>query len=310
MTWNYNMTQKLGEGVRLPDHKADAGGKFHAAAVYRLDGRETLEGEDLLKFEMIRGGVVTNTDLIRLDERGVVCLARIGVNGEMTKLAPPQILVGTPLQVGTAWDFDGNISGSKVHQHYEIIGEEDVDVPAGKFRAFHIRGDQRSPIPLTIHRWFVNGTGIVKDVTETRTEAGALVRRITLELKSLPQIADRPEIKPIQGVQSLTATLGKEPMGKPVANFSSSTPKIYARWQGHGLREHAKIRAVWIAEDIGVDAPRDYTADEARTTATAPDSHGIFTLLRPDNGWTPGDYRMEFYVDEALAGTVKAKVSK
>jgi hypothetical protein len=136
------------------------------------------------------------------------------------------------------------------------------------------------------------------------------VRRITLELSTLPQITDRPEVKPVHRAKSLTATLAKDEVGKPVVNFSSSTPKIYDRWQGHGLREQAKIRAVWIAENIGEDAPRDYTADDALATATAPDCHGIFTLSRPDNGWAPGDYRMDFYVDDALLETVKVKITE
>jgi hypothetical protein len=310
MSWNYNMTQELGEGVSFSDLTPAADGKFHAAVMYRLDGTETLDGKELLKFEMHRAGVVTNTDLITVDQRGVVCLARIGLDEEITKLATPQILVATPLQTGTAWDFDDEISHSKVHQHYRIIGEENVEVPAGKFRAFHIRGDQTSPTAMTIDRWFVNGTGIVKDVTETRTDAGALVRRISLELSMPPRITARPEVKPVQGAQSLRATLGTEPIGKSVAKFTSTTPKVYARWQGHGLRGHARIRAVWIAENIGEDAPRGYTADQASATATAPECHGIFTLSRPDNGWTPGDYRMEFYVDDALADTVKVKVTK
>ena len=38
MTWNYNMTQELGQGLRLSDLKADVDGKFRAAVTYRLDG--------------------------------------------------------------------------------------------------------------------------------------------------------------------------------------------------------------------------------------------------------------------------------
>jgi hypothetical protein len=310
MTWNYNMTQEVGQGLRLSDLKADVDGKFRATVAYRLDGTQKVDDKDFLKFEMHRAGVITNTDLITVDKRGVVCVARIDLNGQIVKLDPPQILVAAPLQTGTTWEFNGEISHSKVHQHYEIIGEEDVEVPAGKFHAFHIRGKQKSPGAMTIDRWFVNGTGIVKDVTETRTETDELLRRISLELKESPKIAARPEIKSVEGTKRLNATLVKQPMGKAMVNFAADTPKIYARWQGHGLRNQAKIRAVWIAENMGDDAPPDYKADEATTTATAPDSHGVFTLSRPDNGWTRGEYRVEFYVDDALVDTVKITITK
>lgn len=310
MTWNYNMIQELGERVRFSDLKSSTDKKFRADVIYRLDGTEKIDGKDLLKFEMHRAGLVTNTDLITVDERGVVCMARIGLDGEIVKLDPPQIIVGTPLQIGTAWNFEGEIGHSKVHQRYKITGEEDVQVPAGSFRAFHIHGDQISPNATTIDRWFVNGTGIVKDVTETRTETHELVRRITLELNQGPKITARPEVKRGQETKQLSATVGKKPIGEAVRLFTPDAPKIYARWQGHGLSDQAKIRAVWIAENIGDDAPHDYTIDQATTIATAPDSHGIFTLSRPDRGWTPGNYRVEFYVDEELAETVDLKIGK
>jgi hypothetical protein len=163
---------------------------------------------------------------------------------------------------------------------------------------------------MAIDRWFVHGTGIVKDVTTIRSESGDLVRRISLELKAQPGIAARPEMKSAEAAKKLSVTLGSAPIGKPTTQLTSGTPKIYARWQGHGLRDQAKIRAVWIAENVAKIAPPDYTIDEATATATAPDSHGIFTLSRPDSGWAPGDYRVEFFVDDALTDTVKLKISK
>jgi hypothetical protein len=309
-TWQYNMIQEVGERMRLSDLKPDADGKVRATVTYRIDGTEQVDGKELLKFEMHRAGVVTNTDLITVDERGIICFARIGLDGETTKLDPPQRIVPAPLGERTSWDYDVDIADAKVHQHFSVIGDEDVDLPAGKFRAFHIHGEQNSPNPMTIDRWFVPGTGIVKDVTTTRSEGGELVRRISLELKERPKIAPRPEVKPPDSRKKLSVALGTEAIGKTTDKFGLNTPKIYARWQGHGLPDQAEIRVVWIAENIGDIAPRDYTIDEATTTATAPDSHGIFTLSRPDQGWAPGDYRVEFYVDDALTETAKLKISK
>lgn len=308
MSWKYDMTQELGQGVNLSDLKADADGKFRVPVMYRLDRIEKLDGKDFLKFEMCRSGAVTNTDLITVDERGIVCIARIDLKGELAKLDPPQIIVAAPLQTGTSWDFDATIGPSKVHQNYQITGEEDVEVPAGKFKAFHIHGEQTSPSLMKIDRWFVNGTGIVKDVTETRTDDDQFLRRISLALHEPPTITVRPEIKSAPETKKVSASLSKQAVGEAVANFNASTPKIYARWQGHDLPNQAKIRAVWIAENIGENIPPGYTVDEATAIATAPDSRGIFTLSRPDNGWTPGDYRVDFYVDDALADTVKMKI--
>src|SRR5205814_1929108 len=108
----------------------------------------------------------------------------------------------------------------------------------------------------------------------------------------------------------LTVSVGKDAVGAATDQFGASTEKIYTRWQGYGLRQGASIRAVWIAEDVGDAADPDSTIDEATTTATASDSHGVFTLARPETGWTPGIYRVEIYLDGAFADAVKLKISK
>jgi hypothetical protein len=218
--------------------------------------------------------------------------------------------VAAPVSVGTVWNFDTESGGAKVHQHYEVVGEADVNTPAGTFRAFHIRGEQTVPGPMTIDRWFVPRIGIVKDVTETRSASGELLRRISLELTEQPKVGPRPEIKPKLRGNPLSVSLGAEAVGESRNEFLSVTPKICARWLGHDLHDHAKIRVLWIAEEVEGVAPPDYTIDEAAATATAADSHGVFTLARPENGWTPGIYRVEFYVDGSFADAVKLKITK
>lgn len=308
-SWPYQMTEEAGEGLRLSNLTPAPDRKVHLPVIYRIDGTTNVDGKELLKFEMHRDGVVTNTDLLTVNEHGIICSARIDQDGETTKLDPPQIIVAAPLQAGTSWDFNGDVAGTKVHQHYGVIGEQDITVPAGKFRAFQIRGVQTSPNPVEIDRWFVKGLGIVKDVTTTRSENGDLLRRISLELKERPKVAARPEVKPAVSTK-LTVTVSKEATGPGTAQFGPDTEKIYARWGGHDLQPEAKIRVVWIAENIGDIAPPDYTIDEASTVASASYAHGVFTLSRPDEGWVPGDYRVEFYLDDVLVQAVKLKIAK
>ena len=161
---------------------------------------------------------------------------------------------------------------------------------------------------MTIDRWFVPGVGIIKDVTETRSDSGDLLRRISLELAESPKVQDRPQLRARPAANKLTVSLGQEAIGESRNTFVSAAPKICARWQGHGLPAHAKIRALWIAERIQGVAPPDYTIDEAKAIATAADSHGVFTLGRPEDGWSPGVYRVEFYVDDQFADAAKLKV--
>jgi hypothetical protein len=304
------MTQEVSAGLNVPDVKPDPDGKFRTAVAYRIEGTENVDEKELLKFEMHRAGVITNTDLLTVDEHGVLCWARINLDGEWIKFNPPQPMVAMPLKRGASWNFDGQAGDLKVHQHYEVTGEEDVQVPAGKFHAFRIRSEQTSPSPMTIDRWFVIGTGIVKDITTIRATNGDLLQRISLELAEPPRVTDRLEIKPESAPKKLSVSFTKDQFGKASTTFSSDTPQIYARWHGQRLRRGTKVRAVWIAENIGEDFPPDYKIDEASAVAESPTAHGAFALSRPEDGWAIGDYRAEFYVDDVLVETVKIKIVK
>jgi hypothetical protein len=308
--WQYNLTEEIGSGLKVPDAKRDADGKIRLPVLYRIAGTENVDGKDLLMFEMHRAGVVTNSDLLTVDKDGIVCWARINLDGELIKLDPPQTMIGIPLKRGANWSFDGRVADMKVSQRYKVMGEEDINVPAGRFHAFHIHGEQTSPSPMTIDRWFANGTGIVKDVTTMCAANGDLLQRISLELMDQPKIMDRPRVKSDAAPQRLSVSVSKEHFGKAATTFSSDTAQIYAHWQGHRLRKGAKVRAVWIAENIGEDFPPDYKVDEASAIAGGPTAQGVFMLSRPDDGWTVGDYRVEFYVDDVFADAVKLKIVK
>jgi hypothetical protein len=307
-SWRYNMAEEVGKGLNVPNSKPDADGKIRLPVVYRIDGTENIDGKDLFKFEMHRGSAITNTDLLGVSDQGIICWARINLDGELVKFNPPQTMIAAPLKKGAGWDFNGQVGELKVHQHYDVLGDEDVKVPAGEFHAFHVRGEQTSPSSMTIDRWFATGIGIVKDVTTMNAAKGDLLQRISLELVERPKITARPEVKSDAIPKQLSVTLAKERSGKAITTFSSSTSEIYARWQGRRLRQGAKVKAVWIAENIGEDFPQDYKVDEASAVTETPSAHGAFTLTRPEDGWPPGDYRVEFYVDDVLVDAVKLKI--
>jgi hypothetical protein len=307
-SWRYNMTEEVGKEFSLSNVKPDTDGKIRLPVLYRVEGTENVDGKDLLKFEMHRAGAITNTDLLSVDDHGIICWARINLDGELVKFNPPQTMIAVPLKKGAAWDFNGQAGELKVQQHYAVVGEDKTDVPAGKFHAYQIHGEQTAPNRMIIDRWFAPGVGIVKDVTTTQDSKGDLLQRISLELAEGPKIVERPEVKSDGAPKQLVVSLAKDRFGKPVTTFSSSTPEIYVRWQGQRLRLGASVKAVWIAENIGEDFPQDYKVDEASVVAENPTARGAFTLVRPEDGWAPGDYRVEFYVDDVLVDAVKMKI--
>jgi hypothetical protein len=307
-TWRYSMTEQVGKGFTISNLKQDADGKVRLPVLYRLDGMENIDGKELLKFEMHRDGSITNTDLVTVDEHGITCWARINLDGELIKFNPPQTMVAAPLKQGATWNFDGQAGDLKVHQQYDVTGDEDIEVPAGEFHAFHIRGEQSSPSRMTIDRWFAPGTGIVKDVTTMRATNGDLLDRISLELTERPKIENRPEVKSDTTSKRLSVSFANDQFGKATTTFSSGAPQIYVRWQGQRLRKGGKVKAVWIAENIGEDFPQDYKVDEASATVESQNAHGVFTLARPEAGWAMGDYRVEFYVDDVFVEAAKLKI--
>jgi hypothetical protein len=232
----------------------------------------------------------------------------VNLDGELVKYSPPQTMIAAPLRKGAAWNFDGHAGELKVQQHYDVAGEEKIELPAGKFQAFRIHGEQTTPNRMTIDRWFAPGVGIVKDVTTMQDAKGDLLQRISLELAEAPKIVARPEVKSDAAPKRLAVSLAKDRFGKPATSFTSNTPEIYARWQGQRLRQGANVKAVWVAENIGEDFPQDYKIDEASAVAASPTARGAFTLARPEDGWMPGDYRLEFYVDGVLVDAVKMKI--
>ncbi|HJY53419.1 MAG TPA: hypothetical protein VKD89_05285, partial [Candidatus Udaeobacter sp.] len=149
-SWRYNMIEEIGKGLNVSNVKADTDGKIRVPVLYRLEGTADVDGKELLKFEMHRAGTITNTDLLTVDEHGITCWARVNLDDEFVKFSPPQTMVAPSLKKGASWDFNGQAGELKVQQHYHVVGEEKIDVPAGKFQAFRIHGEQTMPNRMTI----------------------------------------------------------------------------------------------------------------------------------------------------------------
>jgi len=305
-TWNYELVQeKPSDSLDL----TEPNGQEQIAVTYRLGGTEKIDNKDWARLEIYHGDTLESVDLIMPSEDGIVCQARMDAQRNLTKIDPPQHLVKRPLKIGTNWDFEGTIGDTKVSQHYETFGEEDVDVPAGKFHAWRIHCEQTLPAPATIDRWFVPTTGFVKVETIVKGASGGALEKSSLTLKELPKVAAPPKKNSSPESKKLSVGVSSEPKDEFKTKFKADTPAIYARWRGQELPDQAKIRAVFIAENVA-DVSAESEIDETSAVAPAPNASGIFTLSKPEDGWAPGNYRVEFFVDDQPAETVKFKVSK
>lgn len=295
MAWQYDATEETGDG-----------NNNHSVLTRRFAGTENFGGKELLKLETFSNDVLSVTELIAVDDNGIRCFARgSGADEKVTGLSSPEIIIPEHLRKGAKWKAEGRVADIAMHQNWSVDGSEQITVPAGHFRAFRLHCAQASPASIVFDRWFAPGIGFVKEVTTMRSPTGELLGRRTLELNRLPKIADAPT-KP--AANKLVAGVSSQAIGDFETDFSQNVPNLYARWQGRGLRDHAKVRAVWIAENVGDIAPPNYRIDEAETIATSPEARGAFTLSRPPNGWAAGNYRVEFYLEGTLVESVRIKI--
>ena len=178
--------------------------------------------------------------------------------------------------------------------------------------------DSGRAVAATRFRWAPSGRG---DPDVKSRDGGRYLRqiqtviRIALSLAlvcaSIAGAADPvgSPAKPPDRAKVLNALVSATKDGEAVRKFLSGTPKIYGLWRGNSLKAGDTVRAVWIAESFGYTR-KDVKITESETTAYKPDDDGIFSLVRPAGGWPIGRYRLEFYVRNKLAETVRFAVEQ
>jgi len=90
-------------------------------------------------------------------------------------------------------------------------------------------------------------------------------------------------------------------LAEPTDAFIVDAEEVVVVYEAVDLTVGTVLKAVWIAVNAEGVSP-DYVIDEAtKTIDAAGDFSGYFSLTRPDNGWPPGDYRVDLYIGaEAL----------
>jgi len=258
-----------------------------------------------LRIETAINGTPHSTEFLKNEGKAVLATAHRGEAGNTEAFDPPITTLPADLTFGAGWNYRGPIAGLDLNLPLKIIGESEIEVPAGKFRALHFRGEKNDSFLTVADFWFVRGVGSIKETVTQRSPTGDLLGRNTIELVRLPALH---QAEPAAEKKRLEASLSTSSDGDPLNIISADALQIVARWRGHGLRRNARIRAVWIAQDTGI-APIDFKVDEASAVAPVGNAFGKFTLSRPPDGWATGKYRVEFYVDDELTQTVDLTIT-
>jgi hypothetical protein len=111
------------------------------------------------------------------------------------------------------------------------------------------------------------------------------------------------------GEVKVTVTVADSEVGEAKTTFPADIPKLYAMFKTKGAKDGDKIRGVWIADDVGDAAPPNTKIDERILNAEGDTDDGVFSLGKPTNGWPVGKYRIEIYVNDKLATSVKFTIN-
>jgi len=107
------------------------------------------------------------------------------------------------------------------------------------------------------------------------------------------------------GEVTVEATMTTGPNGQETTTFAADAPTVFATFKTKGGSDRDKIRAVWIADDVGDAAPKGTKIDEKTLKMEGDTEDGVFSLSKPTNGWPVGKYHVEIYVNDELVTKLK-----
>ena len=125
--------------------------------------------------ESVKGVTTDPATTVRLTDKGIFLLTH-----GRTTYDPPLMVLPSPFKPGMCWQTPKEASAIDVPVKWTAAKEEEVEVPAGKFKAVRVEGvAERDGVTVRRTEWHAPGVGTVKVVT-----TGSNGTEIVLELKS------------------------------------------------------------------------------------------------------------------------------
>ncbi|MFO0969027.1 MAG: serine/threonine-protein kinase [Gemmataceae bacterium] len=140
-------------------------------AVARIGKVEKIDGQMLARWEALVNGEMIASEHFSCTAKGIFRHRNNGAD-----VTPPMRLLSFPVQIGETWEGEHK-NGEQLSKVIGRTGYEEVEVPAGKFKAVtvHLQVETDGKMS-TVTFWFAAGVGIVKE----EVQDGATV---TMELE-------------------------------------------------------------------------------------------------------------------------------
>jgi hypothetical protein len=142
-------------------YQVDFGNGQKAAVVYQVTKIEDVNGKPQAVVEQLINGEVRATEYVGVDTGGVYKYRYNGV-----ELSPPVCLLRFPIKSGSTWETETKTGTQQITIKAEAGGEEEVQVPAGKYKAVSVKIKTKvktSEVNTTY--WFAPDVGIIREST-------------------------------------------------------------------------------------------------------------------------------------------------
>jgi len=297
--WQYETSEAIGE-------------RGAGTILLRIGGPEAREGKELLRLDTVQNDELKKTDFVTVEDRGVLSHRRTVAGGKSASFNPPCTLLLGRAEVGESIQLADVLTAAETQRQCTVAAIEEVTVPAGTFQAYRVRCEEPWPVSLAVECWYAPAAGLVKQTASTRGPGGRLLQRVTTVLTKLSLgETGTPSPPPVTAAAlppRFTLAVAEKRDGEPVGEFKSDTPNIFVTWRGENLPVDETVRLAWVAEDVGDIVDPNFIVDQTETVVTTPEFGARFTLSRPKDGWAPGKYRLELYLEDTLMETVNVTI--
>jgi hypothetical protein len=133
-------------------------------------------------------------------KEGRLYLYRTVADTQPSVVDPPKQTLESPLSIGRKWAWSGFAGTYRGAEEVEVVSMEKIVVPAGTFDAYKVKYVLKSAsLGPTVHRWFVDGVGLVREENILPDESGVIVLELTSFRLASPTV-------PLMFIAGLVAT--------------------------------------------------------------------------------------------------------
>lgn len=135
--WGSYFPLTVGNEWTYQDNVQSAASRVQARTV-KVTGSTDVNNVQCHIMEIITDGKLTSQDFLALDEKGVLAYKK-EMGSSVFLFSPPLCQLKLPIAAGQEWEWQGDFPGIGESKLFFIVeGQEEVSVPAGKFKAFKV----------------------------------------------------------------------------------------------------------------------------------------------------------------------------